>query len=48
MQTLGGATLQSAADEQEAIKAQQAAIDEKRERRKRLFEEVARTNSWSG
>jgi hypothetical protein len=42
MQTLGGATLQSAADEQEAVKAQQAAIDEKRERRKRLAEEVAR------
>jgi hypothetical protein len=42
MQTLGGATLQSAADEQEAIKAQQAAIDEKRERRRRLAEEVAR------
>jgi hypothetical protein len=39
MQTLGGATLQSAADEQEAVKAQQAAIDEKREKRKRLFEE---------
>jgi hypothetical protein len=42
MQTLGGATLQSAADEQEAIKAQQAAIDDKRERRRRLAEEVAR------
>jgi hypothetical protein len=42
MQTLGGATLQSAAEEQEAVKAQQAAIDEKRERRKRLAEEVAR------
>jgi hypothetical protein len=42
LQTLGGATLQSAADEQEAVKAQQAAIDEKRERRKRLAEEVAR------
>jgi hypothetical protein len=42
MQTLGGATLQSAADEQEAVKAQQAAIDEKREKRKRLAEEVAR------
>jgi hypothetical protein len=42
MQTLGGATLQSAADEQEAVKAQQAAIDGKRERRKRLAEEVAR------
>jgi hypothetical protein len=41
MQTLGGATLQSAAEEQEAVKAQQAAIDEKRERRKRLFEEIA-------
>jgi hypothetical protein len=41
MQTLGGATLQSAADEQEAVKAQQAAIDEKRERRKRLFEDIA-------
>jgi hypothetical protein len=41
MQTLGGISLQSAADEQEAIKAQQAAIDEKRERRKRLFEEIA-------
>jgi hypothetical protein len=42
MQTLGGATLQSAAEEQEAVKAQQAAIDEKREKRKRLAEEVAR------
>jgi hypothetical protein len=41
MQTLGGATLQSAAEEQEAVKAQQAAIDEKREKRKRLFEEIA-------
>jgi hypothetical protein len=41
MQTLGGATLQSAAEEQEAVKAQQAAIDEKRENRKRLFEEIA-------
>jgi hypothetical protein len=41
MQTLGGATLQSAAEEQEAVKAQQAAIDEKRERRKRLFEDIA-------
>jgi hypothetical protein len=41
MQTVGGMSLQSAADEQEAIKAQQAAIDEKRERRKRLFEEIA-------
>jgi hypothetical protein len=41
MQILGGISLQSAADEQEAIKAQQAAIDEKRERRKRLFEEIA-------
>jgi hypothetical protein len=41
MQTLGGATLQSAADEQEAVKAQQAAIDEKREKRKRLFEDIA-------
>jgi hypothetical protein len=41
MQIAGGAAGQSAADEQEAIKAQQAAIDEKRERRKRLFEEIA-------
>jgi hypothetical protein len=53
MQTLGGISLQSAADEQEAIKAQQAAIDEKRERRKRLFEEIAertlgRVNGKSG
>ena len=41
MQTVGGISLQSAAEEQEAVKAQQAAIDEKRERRKRLFEEIA-------
>ena len=38
MQTVGGMSLQSAADEQEAIKAQQAAIDDKRERRRRLAE----------
>jgi hypothetical protein len=41
MQTVGGMSLQSAAEEQEVIKAQQAAIDEKRERRKRLFEDIA-------
>jgi hypothetical protein len=41
MQTVGGISLQSAAEEQEAVKAQQAAIDAKRERRKRLFEEIA-------
>jgi hypothetical protein len=41
MQTVGGMSLQSAAEEQEVIKAQQAAIDEKREKRKRLFEEIA-------
>jgi hypothetical protein len=41
MQTVGGISLQSAADEQEAVKAQQAAIDAKRERRKRLFEDIA-------
>jgi hypothetical protein len=37
----GAASLQSAAEEQEAVKAQQAAIDAKRERRKRLFEDIA-------
>jgi hypothetical protein len=41
MQTVGGISLQSAAEEQEAVKAQQAAIDAKRERRKRLFEDIA-------